>query len=104
MGRSPLHCACRSGRHETVALLLAAGADTHVQDNQGSTVLDACAEFDEEQQLWADYRKPDKGDWETLALISIRRGWNRVAVAGTGLYDALRLWVTVGKAVNDVFG
>jgi ankyrin repeat protein len=101
-GRSPLHYACRSGRQETVSLLLAAGADVYVQDDQESTVLDACAEFDEEQLLWVDYRKPDKGDWETLALTSIPRGWNRFAAAGTGLHDVLRPWVTAGKAVNDV--
>jgi Ankyrin repeats (3 copies) len=102
-GRWPLHYACRSGRHETVSLLLAAGADVHAQDDQGLTVLDACAEFDDEQLLWVDYRKPDKGDWETLALTSIPRDWNRDAAAGTGLHDRLRPWVTAGKAVNDVF-
>jgi hypothetical protein len=102
-GRSPLHYACRSGRHESIALLLVAGADVHAQDHQGLTVLGACAEFEEEQQLWEDYRKPDKGDWETLTLTSIPRDWNRVAVAGTGLCDTLRPWVTAGRAVNASF-
>ena len=102
-GRSPLYYACRSGRHETVSLLLAAGADIHAQGDQGSTVLDACAEFDDEQLLWVDYRKPDKGDWETLALTSIPRDWNRDVAGGTGMNDVLRPWVTAGKAVNDVF-
>jgi ankyrin repeat protein len=103
MGRSPLHYACRSGRHETVALLLAAGADAHAQDNQGLNSLDACAEFGEEQQLWDDYRKPDKFDWESLALTSIARDWNQVAVAGTGLRDTLRPWVIPGRAIKSIF-
>ncbi|KAJ3577241.1 hypothetical protein NPX13_g3327 [Xylaria arbuscula] len=46
-GWTPLHYACRSGRPETVALLLAAGADF----DANSTVM-ACSEFEDEQILW----------------------------------------------------
>lgn len=51
--RTPLHYACRSGRHETVALLLYAGADPTLEDEQGLTPLEACTEFEEEQALWS---------------------------------------------------
>ncbi|KAL4938880.1 hypothetical protein BDV06DRAFT_231461 [Aspergillus oleicola] len=56
-GRTPLHEACRSGRIETVALLLDAGADVHAAkirdlDGKGHRPLDACLEFGEEKGLW----------------------------------------------------
>ncbi|KAH7419632.1 ankyrin repeat-containing domain protein [Cadophora sp. MPI-SDFR-AT-0126] len=52
-GRTPLHYACRSGRPETVSLLLKAGADVSIMDKKGLTPLHACAEFEEEKILWA---------------------------------------------------
>ncbi|KAK8083985.1 ankyrin repeat-containing domain protein [Apiospora saccharicola] len=58
LGRKPLHYACRSGRPETVSLLLTAGADPTVEDDQGRTPLEACAEFEDEQALLAGWRKP----------------------------------------------
>ncbi|KAK8126887.1 uncharacterized protein PG998_002646 [Apiospora kogelbergensis] len=73
-GRTPLHHACRSGRRETVELLLAAGADPTVQDKQGTTPLDACTEFEEEQMLWSDYRKPDLDDLDGLMFTVIPHG------------------------------
>lgn len=51
-GRTPLHLACRSGRSETVSLLLAHGAETLIEDNKNRTALDACAEFTTENKLW----------------------------------------------------
>ncbi|KAJ5856590.1 uncharacterized protein N7529_010534 [Penicillium soppii] len=50
-GRTPLHVACRSGRVETVNLLLAHGADISIKD-KSYTPLDACAESLIEEQLW----------------------------------------------------
>lgn len=44
---TPLFMACRSGRPETVALLLEAGADI-----SKSNVFQACAEFEAENDLW----------------------------------------------------
>lgn len=54
VGRSPLHYACKSGRPETVSLLLAAGADPWKEDHDGCTPMDACCEFEIEQDLWKD--------------------------------------------------
>ncbi|KAM5349997.1 hypothetical protein ACJ41O_006502 [Fusarium nematophilum] len=44
---TPLFYACRSGRPETVALLIAAGADART-----GSVLEACAGFEGESHLW----------------------------------------------------
>lgn len=44
---TPLYLACRSGRPETVALLLEAGADPQIGD-----IFKACTEFEEEDSLW----------------------------------------------------
>jgi ankyrin repeat protein len=52
MGRTALHWACRSGRPETVKLLLEAGASPHSKDDAGQTPLHACAEFQEENSYW----------------------------------------------------
>ncbi|KAL6232821.1 hypothetical protein BDW75DRAFT_216707 [Aspergillus navahoensis] len=52
--RTPLHDACRSGRWETVQLLLRAGADVNAEDSKQKRVLDACAEFATEVKLWQD--------------------------------------------------
>ena len=51
-GQTALHYACRSGRYETVAILIDAGAEIDARDNSGVTPLGACAEFQEEQELW----------------------------------------------------
>lgn len=51
-GRTPLHDACTSGRPESVRLLLKAGADPTVIDNNKRTPLHACAEFADEQRIW----------------------------------------------------
>lgn len=51
-GRSPLFYACASGRAESVALLLDAGASVQSDEYSGS-VWQACAEFEEEQLNWS---------------------------------------------------
>ncbi|OGE50158.1 hypothetical protein PENARI_c018G04962 [Penicillium arizonense] len=51
-GRTPLHAACRSGRLETVALLIAHGADVSAQDERERTPMDVCSEFPDEDRLW----------------------------------------------------
>lgn len=50
---TPLFYACRSGRPETVALLLEAGADI-----KSGRVFQACTGFEQEDSLWADRRQP----------------------------------------------
>ncbi|RDL32415.1 Ankyrin [Venustampulla echinocandica] len=52
-GRTPLHDACTSGIPESVRHLLEAGADTAVLDNNKRTPLHSCAEFSDEQRIWA---------------------------------------------------
>ena len=44
-GRSALHEACRAGCQESVQMLLDAGADPRIQDQDGKTPLHAAAEF-----------------------------------------------------------
>ncbi|KAI0394843.1 ankyrin repeat-containing domain protein [Xylariaceae sp. FL0594] len=54
-GWTPLHYACRSGRPETVALLLQAGAHADPR-----SILTACSKFEEEQWMWE--RNPENED------------------------------------------
>jgi ankyrin repeat protein len=51
-GRTPLHEAARSGRLETVALLLDAGANASATDTDSKDILYACSEFNKERELW----------------------------------------------------
>ncbi|KAG8530717.1 uncharacterized protein KY384_004074 [Bacidia gigantensis] len=51
-GRTALHHACRSGRAETVRILLEAGADPNKKDKRAETPLIACTEIQEEARLW----------------------------------------------------
>lgn len=53
---TPLYYACRSGRPETVALLLEAGADAKL-----GNLLEAVFEFEEEEALWRPW-EPDTRD------------------------------------------
>jgi ankyrin repeat protein len=59
-GRTPLHDACTSGRPESVHLLLKAGADITILDNNKRTPLHACAEFAEEEKIWALLSRPNQ--------------------------------------------
>jgi hypothetical protein len=102
-GRSPLHYACRSGRHETVALLLDAGANFEAVDHDGKTLLDACAEFEDEEKLWAEGWKPAYTDWDNLWKTAISKDWDHVAVGGYRIHDELRPWVLPGKAAIVAF-
>ena len=103
IGRSPLHYACRSGRPETVALLLEAGGDPEVQDENGMGLLDACAEFEEEQRLWVDHRKPSGAELQLLYLYSYPTNFGGAA-AGTKLHDTLRPYVEIGRKVTGYLG
>ena len=60
VGRTALHHACRSGRPETVAFLLKAGANSNAKDKEGSTPLHVCSEFKEEQKLWSPGKRQSK--------------------------------------------
>ncbi|CAG9984329.1 unnamed protein product [Clonostachys byssicola] len=60
---TPLFYACRSGRPETVALLLEAGADI----NKGN-VLHACAGFERENELWQGLPEDSRGAQKQMRL------------------------------------
>ncbi|KAK4082748.1 uncharacterized protein Triagg1_1638 [Trichoderma aggressivum f. europaeum] len=51
-GRTALHYACRSGRPEAVAFLLATGADVNIRAKDGITPLQECTKFESELELW----------------------------------------------------
>ncbi|KAI1123833.1 ankyrin repeat-containing domain protein [Nemania abortiva] len=62
-GWTPLHYACRSGRPETVALLLQANANVNV-----SGLVEACLHFEQEQSLWDRDHQPGE-DLDTGGLL-----------------------------------
>ncbi|KAL6831453.1 ankyrin repeat-containing domain protein [Trichoderma sp. SZMC 28015] len=51
-GRTALHYACRCGRPEAVAFLLASGADVNIRAKDGMTPLQECTKFESELELW----------------------------------------------------
>jgi len=59
-GRTPLHDACTSGCPESVRLLLKAGADITILDNNKRTPLHACAEFADEEKIWSLLSRPNQ--------------------------------------------
>ena len=65
-GCTALHYACMSGRHETAIMLIDAGADVNEHDKYGVTPLAACAEFEEEQELWE--RHGSRGFWCNVVI------------------------------------
>ncbi|KAL2787914.1 ankyrin repeat-containing domain protein [Aspergillus keveii] len=69
-GRTPLHEAARSGRLETVSLLLDAGANASATDTNGKDILYACSEFHTEKELWK-YEKDTGNVFGTLAAASV---------------------------------
>ncbi|KAF4635790.1 hypothetical protein G7Y89_g2312 [Cudoniella acicularis] len=50
---TPLHEAAKSGRPESVAILLEAGANPKARDSVGNTPLHYCSEFEQENSLWS---------------------------------------------------
>ncbi|TFB00283.1 Putative ankyrin repeat protein [Trichoderma ghanense] len=56
---TPLYYACRSGRPETVSLLLDAGADVRI-----GNLFEACLEFEEECALWKPSPPPQDDEYD----------------------------------------
>ncbi|KAI0103902.1 ankyrin repeat-containing domain protein [Nemania sp. FL0031] len=65
LGWSPLDYACRSGRPETVALLLQANAPVNFD-----VLVEACLDFEQEQSLWNSDHQPGE-DLDTGGLLSV---------------------------------
>jgi ankyrin repeat protein len=66
-GRTALHYACRSGRPESVQILLEGGASPNIQDKAGRTPIHAVAEFPEENLLWK--RISNKGERDDVRWL-----------------------------------
>ncbi|KAL1904974.1 hypothetical protein Sste5344_009330 [Sporothrix stenoceras] len=105
VGWQPLHYACRSGRPETVALLLGGGggidAATLSPIATFPSLLDACAEFAQEQPLWESYHRPTAEDAYSMVLVGLEDGWRDDVVGGVERHDQLRPWVTAGRLILD---
>ncbi|KAM0559898.1 hypothetical protein ACHAPJ_003848 [Fusarium lateritium] len=84
---TPLFYACRSGRPESVQLLLEAGADVNLQ-----RVFEACGDFEEEDERWKNLHPSTDGYWNGNAVAiklddtSRPRSWSKK---------------TLGLTVND---
>lgn len=96
-GRSALFYACRSGRPESVELLFRAGANVNLVDKEGFSPLDACTEYEQEQELWEHSLKPQLGDIDLIKYQCVvpPKGWNRVAEGGVMLHDTSRPWISI---------
>ncbi|CAK7209592.1 hypothetical protein SCUCBS95973_000492 [Sporothrix curviconia] len=102
-GWQPLHYACRSGRPETVAILLGAhsGGIDVVNANTLPALLDACAEFAQEQPLWNSYHPPTAEDASSMFLLGLEESWRHDVVGGVDRHDDLRPWVVAGQRALD---
>lgn len=116
-GRTPLHYACRSGRPESVALLLQAGANVKLLDKKMLTPLHACAEFEEENLLWAispkekpiacgiltsDVSRPVKGShWNHFGNAYANSVWKTVSQGDptARIRETIRLLVQHGAEI-----
>lgn len=104
VGRSPLHYACKSGRPETVSLLLTTGADPWMEDHDGCTPMEACCEFEMEQELWRDSWRPSEFEYVQFGLRNIPDDWDHDVCGGLKIEDELRPWVRAGRISSAYSG
>lgn len=104
IGRSALHYACKSGRPETVSVLLTVGADPWIEDHNGHLPMDACCEFEMEQDLWRDSWRPLESEYKQFGLRNIPRGWDHDVCGGLKIEDELRPWVRAGRISSSYSG
>ncbi|KAF4970309.1 hypothetical protein FSARC_2629 [Fusarium sarcochroum] len=107
---TPLFYACRSGRPETVQLLLEAGADAKL-----ARVFEACAGFEEEDERWKNLH-PSTDGYRNGSAVAIKlndtsrpRSWSEkthgLAVNDTGrLEEVLDMIVKPGLDLLSVDG
>lgn len=109
-GRTALHDACRSGRPESVALLLKAGANPNAKGKSQYTPLHTCAEFEEENLLWtAGDVKVGRRDVHARSVLlsdrsrpESRAGFNQIATENytARVRDIIRLLIAHGADVD----
>ncbi|KAK0761397.1 hypothetical protein N5P37_006347 [Trichoderma harzianum] len=100
---TPLYYACRSGRPETVSLLLEAGADAKFKD-----IFRGCLEFEEECELWKHPRpQQDGGEYSYRAPLKLRDSYRtdgscqcHSTVPGIGIGSTTRLEENVDMLVE----
>ncbi|KAF4629093.1 hypothetical protein G7Y89_g9055 [Cudoniella acicularis] len=120
-GRTALHDACRSGRPETVTLLLKFGANPNFNFLNSGSPLQACAEFEEENRLWGP--PPESGTRPTTRASGVLRSdrsrpesrdsFNRVQRGRAGVWakatiesdtarirDTIRLLISYGADIG----
>ena len=104
-GRSALHYAFRSGRHESVKILLSAGAKPNLKDKERLTPLHACAEFFREDGHWTnpetatkDYGEEDAG--YILLSNTTRRSTGERNSDPVGVHEPIRLLVAYGADIS----
>ncbi|KAL7953228.1 putative ankyrin repeat protein [Trichoderma compactum] len=92
VSNTPLYYACRSGRPETVSLLLEAGADAKLKD-----IFRGCLEFEEECELWKQPRpRQDGGEYSYGAPLKLRDSY----LPGIGIGHIARLEEIVDMLVE----
>ncbi|KAL1910470.1 hypothetical protein Sste5344_003719 [Sporothrix stenoceras] len=101
VGWQLLHYACRSGRPETVALLLEFLEAGGIDAGTLPSMLDACAESAQEQPLWESYLPQWVDDTSSMFLMGLERGWMNDVVGGVDRHDQLRPWVAASQLVLD---
>ncbi|KAL6694074.1 putative ankyrin repeat protein [Trichoderma pleuroticola] len=103
VSNTPLYYACRSGRPETVSLLLEAGADATLKD-----IFRGCLEFEEECILWKHpHPQQDGGEYSYRAPLKLHDlyrtdgcGQCHSTVPGIGTDDIVRLEEIVDMLVE----
>ncbi|KAJ5357654.1 hypothetical protein N7541_004812 [Penicillium brevicompactum] len=92
-GRSALHEACRAGCQESVQMLLDAGADPRIQDQDGKTPLHAAAEF----------RWPKSGNVKEAGSDATTRTLKASAsMVTSGNWDAVSQTHVPGEIFRDI--
>ncbi|EHK18015.1 putative ankyrin repeat protein [Trichoderma virens Gv29-8] len=100
---TPLYYACRSGRLETVSLLLEAGANV-----KSKNIFQGCLEFEEECYLWKrPYPQQDDSQYQYMAPVKLADTYRKnrydlwtSGVRGIGSSDTTRLEEIVDMLVE----
>ena len=94
-GRTALHYACRSGRIESVQVLLDFGADLKIVDSNNRSPLDACAEFAQNNYLSTS---TNQGGFVDAAYVPPDHSYGR----RTHMYSRARSTVGIHSELDSV--